>query len=214
MKHYTHVIWDFNGTLFDDVDAGIESANRLLANHGLPKLVSREQYRSLFGFPIIDYYRRLGFDFSKTPYASLASEWVPYYLSCSANARLHNDAIATMEALRVRGIVQLVLSATEKNMLTQQIDDLGLSPYLDEILGLDDIHAYSKEEIGLRWRDRHPDACVLFVGDTDHDAQVAAAMGVDCILVASGHQSRETLEKLHPLAVLDRLGEIEAYFHK
>lgn len=214
MKQYTHLIWDFNGTLFDDVDAGIESANLLLEHHGLPLIRSREQYRALFGFPIIDYYRRLGFDFEKTPYPTLAAEWVPYYLSCSAKSKLYADAIATVSAVRAQGIAQLVLSATEQSMLKKQIEELGLSPYLEEILGLDNIHAYSKEEIGICWRTRHPDARVLFVGDTDHDAQVAAAIGADCILVASGHQSRETLQKLHPLAVLNNLSEIEAYLNR
>ena len=55
MKKYTHIIWDFNGTIYDDVDACIKSANRLLGAHDLPLVTSVEQYRSLFGFPIQDY---------------------------------------------------------------------------------------------------------------------------------------------------------------
>lgn len=208
MEHYTHLIWDFNGTLLSDVDACIQSANRLLENHGLPKLSSAEHYRATFGFPIIDYYRRLGFDFEKLAYPDLAVEWVAYYLEYSADAKLYPDVLDTLQTVRDRGISQLVLSATEKSMLEKQITTLGIRPYLDEVLGLDNIHAYSKEEIGRRWRDTHPDARVLFVGDTDHDAQVAAAMGADCILVTTGHQPRTTLQALHPLAVVDTLGEL------
>ena len=74
---YTHLIWDFNGTLYDDVQAGIESANRLLASHQLPIFTSTEQYRATFGFPVVDYYVRMGFDFSKTPFDELAHEWLP-----------------------------------------------------------------------------------------------------------------------------------------
>jgi len=40
--------------------ACIQSANALLERYDLPRLGSVEAYRALFGFPIIDYYRRLG----------------------------------------------------------------------------------------------------------------------------------------------------------
>ena len=65
-KNYTHIIWDFNGTIYNDVDACIKSANRLLSAYDLPLITSLQQYRSLFGFPIQDYYARMGFDFENT----------------------------------------------------------------------------------------------------------------------------------------------------
>ena len=206
MKQYTHLIWDFNGTLLDDVEVGIRSANRLLAAHGLPLIDSTEHYRALFGFPIIDYYRRLGFDFEKLPYDDLAVEWVAYYLEESRAAALYPDVVDSLERLRRAGIEQIVLSATELGMLTRQIEGLGIGAYFDEILGLGNIRAYSKEEIGRRWREAHPEASVLLIGDTDHDAAVAAAMGVDCALVCRGHQSRAKLERLSSVGVWETLG--------
>ena len=53
----------------------------------------------------------------------------------------------------------------------------------------------------------HPDAVPLMIGDTDHDAEVAAAMGVDCVLLSCGHQSREKLEKCRCLFVADSATE-------
>jgi len=208
MKRYTHLIWDFNGTILDDVEAGIRSANRLLGAHGLPLIESTAHYRSIFGFPIIDYYRRLGFDFSKLPYADLAVEWVAYYLEESRAVRLYPDVIESLARARAAGLSQTVLSATERGMLERQIDGLGIRSYFDGILGLSNIQAYSKEEIGMAWRASHRDASVLLVGDTDHDAQVAAAMGADCALVCRGHQSREALEALPSVGVFETLGEM------
>lgn len=210
MKSYTHVIWDFNGTLLDDVLACIDSANQLLAAHNLPLLKSTEEYRSKFGFPIIDYYRRLGFDFETLPYADLAVEWVAYYLENSrSSAVLYPDVTQALGRLRDMGISQLILSATERTMLENQVATLGIRPYFETLLGLDNIHAYSKEEIGMRWRQENPNARVLLIGDTEHDAQVAAAIGADYVLVARGHQSRETLESCQPLLVADTLKELE-----
>ena len=60
MSVLTHVLWDWNGTLLDDLDAAIDAMNGVLAANGLP-LLDRARYRSVFGFPVQDYYGRLGF---------------------------------------------------------------------------------------------------------------------------------------------------------
>ena len=211
---YTHILWDFNGTLLDDVRAGMESANLLLCAHGLSPLSSLDAYRAEFGFPIKDYYRRLGFDFEKTPYEVLAREWVPYYLACSRDSHLAADAEETLRACATLGLSQTVLSASEQDMLERQIESLGIRPYLSEVLGLDNIHAHSKEGIGLEWRRRNPNAQALLVGDTLHDATVARAIGADCILLCCGHQSRARLLDAEPLFVADTLRDVADWLRK
>lgn len=207
-KAYTHIIWDFNGTIYDDVDACIRSANRLLSAYGLPLVTSPEQYRSLFGFPIQNYYERMGFDFEKIPYAVLAPEWMEYYFEYSEDCTVYSDIPTVLEALHKRGMEQWILSATEVNMLRGQLEGLGILSRFDGILGLDNIHAHSKKEIGVAWKNENPDVCALMIGDTDHDAEVAAAMGIDCVLVTCGHQSRERLEKCNCIAVVDTVKDV------
>ena len=211
MRNYTHLIWDFNGTILNDVALGIESANYLLAAHGLPLIQSVEQYRELFGFPIQDYYLRMGFDFDKTPYSELAVEWVAYYLECKHRATVFEGIPSALARAQALGISQLILSATELEMLKGQVEELGLLSYFNELLGLGNIRAHSKKEIGLQWRAQNPQARVLMIGDTDHDAEVALAMGADCVLLCCGHQSRERLEKCNCLLVAD---SVEDAFHR
>ena len=55
---YTHVIWDFNGTIFDDVNIGIEAVNAMLTARKMAPVDSVEKYREIFCFPIKEYYRR------------------------------------------------------------------------------------------------------------------------------------------------------------
>ena len=205
---YTHIIWDFNGTIYDDVDACIKSANRLLGAHNLPLVESVENYRALFGFPIQDYYARMGFDFEKTPYADLAPEWMDYYFEYSEDSVAYPDIPEVLDVLHQKGMEQWILSASEVNMLRGQLEKLGLLSRFDGILGLDNIHAKSKKDIGVAWKNANPDIRALMIGDTDHDAEVAAAMGVDCVLVASGHQSRERLEKCNCIAVVDTVKDV------
>lgn len=207
-KNYTHIIWDFNGTIYNDVDACIKSANRLLSAYDLPLITSLQQYRSLFGFPIQDYYARMGFDFEKVPYDVLAPEWMGYYFEYSANSTVYPDIPAVLDALHEKKMEQWILSATEVNMLRGQLEELEIFSRFDGILGLDNIHARSKKEIGVAWKRANPDIRALMIGDTDHDAEVAEAMGVDCVLVACGHQSRERLEKCNCIAVVDAVKDV------
>ena len=207
-KAYTHIIWDFNGTIYDDVDACIKSANRLLGAYDLKLLTSVEEYRSLFGFPIQDYYARMGFDFEKAPYAELAPEWMGYYFLYSKDSTVYPDIPEVLDALHQKGVEQWILSATEVNMLRGQLESLGILSRFDGILGLDNIHARSKKDIGVAWKNANPDICALMIGDTDHDAEVAEAMGVDCVLVAAGHQNRSKLEKCHCIAVVNTVKDV------
>ena len=196
MKLPDYCIWDFNGTILDDVEVGIASVNHLLAERGLPILESKEQYRRVFRFPIQGYYERLGFDFAREPYEVIAPLWVEQYLRRVPNAKVYEDVRETLERLRALGVCQTVLSATERGMLCGQLDTLGLTEYFEEILGLDNIHAASKLALAEDWRARHPHATALFLGDTDHDCETATAMGASCYLISRGHQSEDHLKKI------------------
>ncbi|MGN1122522.1 MAG: HAD family hydrolase [Eubacteriales bacterium] len=192
---YTHILWDFNGTLLDDVQTGIDCVNRLLEARALKTIPDKDYYRQIFGFPIRDYYTRLGFDFEKEDYHSLAVEWVTLYNRESPKAPLTPGAREVLESLRQKGVAQYILSATEREMLLRQIRMLGLTGYFHEILGLDNIHAGSKTHLGLEWASRTRPAHALLIGDTVHDFETAAAMRADCILYTGGHMNRSALEQ-------------------
>ncbi len=188
---YSSILWDFNGTILDDVGIGIESINALLAPRRLPTLDSREAYQARFRFPIIEYYADLGFNTAE--YDQLAVEWVEQYLARVPSAPLQPGIKDVLEALSARGIEQIILSATEQSQLQRQVEVLGIAHHFTHILGLDNIHASSKIQRALEWKHASPRGKMLMIGDTDHDAATARALGADCILLSIGHQSKETL---------------------
>lgn len=191
---YTHVVWDFNGTVLNDVQLGIDCVNEMLKKRGLPIIPDVNAYRHVFGFPIDRYYRRLGFDFEKEDYDTvLAPEWVALYLAGEASCPVNDGVRETVAAIRERGLSQIMLSASNLQQLKGQLARLELEDAFDEILGLDNIHARSKVLLVTEWKSRHPDARPLFVGDTEHDADVAEAIGADCVLYLGGHQPEELL---------------------
>ncbi len=207
---YTHLIWDFNGTILDDIAVGISAANVLLGKRALPLITSKENYKQLFGFPIVDYYKTLGFDFDKESYDDVAVEWVKEYLARVPSAPMHKGAVETMRKVSELGVSQVLLSATELNMLKGQVEHLGIADVFLEIYGLDNVRAGSKKMLAEQLRAKYPDGHFLFIGDTDHDYQVASAANADCVLFAGGHQSKERLLTFGP-AVIDSLSEILSY---
>ncbi len=191
--NYDRIIWDFNGTILDDVDVCIRSANTLLCRHGLPAIKDEESYRKIFGFPVIEYYKRLGFDFSITDYDTLAHEWVEIYLGIIEEAPIRRGIKETVSALRSLGIKQTVLSMTEHKMLHHQLDIIGIKELFDEVCGLDDIYASSKLTLAKKWREEHQNERVLYIGDTSHDADSARIIGAELFLITCGHESRQSL---------------------
>ena len=204
---YTHLMWDFNGTIFDDAEAGIKSVNKMLVERGLSPIPSKERYQEIFDFPIEEYYRSLGFDFEKEPYEVLAPIWVDLYNMNAEHAQACDGVKETMEQVKALGVEQSVLSACELGMLKGYLAKLGLDGYLSEVMGLDNIHARSKLALAYEWVARNPDARVLMIGDTTHDFETAEALGADCVLYAGGHQSRAKLERCG-CPVIDHICEI------
>ncbi len=211
--NYTYVIWDFNGTVLDDVKIGMDSLNVLLKRRGLPEADSVEKYRSGFMFPIIEGYKKLGFDFEKENYDDVAKEWVDEYVSREHKAGLIEGVQSVLEFFKSQGVKQIIISASEIEMLKRQLENLGVSQYFEEVVGVDNIKAAGKKDIALMWRSKHPDDNLLFIGDTDHDHQVAVSMGADCILVADGHQTFEKLSRLEPKkAVVKKAADVIKQF--
>lgn len=207
---YTHIIWDFNGTILDDVAVCIESVNTLLERRNLPVITSVENYRQVFGFPIIKYYEKIGFNFSVEDFGNIATEWVKEYMSRVRNARLNKGIVEMLEFVRSCNAKNVLVSATEINMLKKQLDMLEITGFFDEVYGLDNIHAQNKISLAESWKNDNPSAVVLLVGDTDHDYETAKAVNADCVLYSGGHQLYRSL--LHfDVPVIDELIDLKNF---
>lgn len=200
------VIWDFNGTILDDVQTGIDSINILLSRRGLHTLSGVAEYHSHFHFPIIDYYRELGFDFEKEAYSDVAIEWVAEYDRLVPSAGLCPGVREAIDSFSRAGIIQIVLSATEQTMLQRQISGLGLEGLFDRVLGMDNIEAHTKLPAARRFMEEQKPSRAIMIGDTSHDFEVAREIGSECVLVAAGHQPRRDLERLG-VPVFDSLSD-------
>lgn len=200
--HYLHIIWDWNGTLLDDLDLSIAVMNGLLASRGLP-LLNRARYHALFDFPVRDYYARLGFNLEGDGFERLGAEFITAYDERRLECRLHRGAEEILSAVARAGATQSILSAYRHETLVEIVGHFGLAHHFVRLTGLGNIYAGSKEELGKAWIAELglPPAEVLMVGDTVHDLDVAGSMGADCILVAAGHHPAARLRTRHDRVV-------------
>lgn len=190
------ILWDWNGTLLDDLYLCVDCLNTLLHDFGYPQQYTLEQYRDIFCFPIQDYYVRAGFDFSKHPFSVLAEHFMELYMPRAEKCGLVPGARDALDTFHTMKIPQVVLSASALPNLQLQVAQQDVGDYFTALLGLSDIYAASKVDIGtafMRKASIDPTRA-LMLGDSAHDAEVAAAMGTRCILIASGHQPRAVLE--------------------
>ncbi|MEI7895601.1 MAG: HAD family hydrolase [bacterium] len=211
LKNYTHIIWDWNGTLLDDAWLCVDVMNGMLKERGMP-IKTVEEYRELFDFPVRDYYVKLGYDFDKEPFDEVGTEFIVRYNKRHNETCLHPEVMGVLQLIAAHGFSQNILSAREQNELLSETKTLGVYGYFERIQGLDDHYAHGKIDVGLKLvqeigADRNQ---MLFIGDTRHDAEVAAAIGMDCILVSNGHHSEWRLAQLgvpviHSLKDLTRL---------
>ncbi len=195
MKKPSHILWDFNGTILDDVQIGVDSMNMLLASNGYGKRLDAKSYKDVFGFPVADYYKRLGFDFDKKSFDTLAVEWVDLYNSLVDQAVLCPNVLPALEFVKSRGSKQLILTASEVTMVKEQLEKFGIADYFEEIIGQDNIKAYGKTESARAWFDLEKPENAVLIGDTPHDAETAKDLGIECLLVSCGHQSETRLSK-------------------
>ena len=148
IKNYKHIIWDWNGTLLNDVNFCRKIINRILVENNLPEL-SLNRYREIFTFPVQDYYQAAGLDFTKTSFEVMGKDFIDEYEENKLTCSLHKNAIEVLSAIHKMGIGQSVLSAYLHENLVRILNHYNLTQYFDNIIGLDNIYAGSKTHLGL-----------------------------------------------------------------
>lgn len=197
MHRYDNIIWDWNGTLLNDVHIAVDTICEVLANHDLPA-VTVDEYRGIFGFPVYNYYKRLGFDFERIPFETVAAQFIRIYGEKVNAATLFPDVVSILSFNHLAGKRQFILSVGHQSHLDEIVQKFDVHHFFTQVYGIGDHYAGSKLDRGRDLMREHlpePSKTVL-VGDTDHDLEVGRALGVDIFLLGDGHQCPTRLEAL------------------
>jgi len=182
------VIWDWNGTLVDDVDLCVDILNQVLSEHCLPP-ISLKKYRETFFFPVAQFYQTLGLPSSGPQYEKLAGDYIRAYRGRFKECELNQGALETVGALSDLGVSQSILSAGEQQDVENFVSFYQLDHWIGFIDGADNIEASGKGERASAHLSRlgFDKKEVLLVGDTLHDLEVANLLGCQTLLYSGGH---------------------------
>ena len=208
-----HIIWDWNGTMLDDRWLTIAAMNIVLARRNMAEL-TEDLYLQLFTFPVIEYYQRLGFDFDKEPFSVSGSEFINEYNARAFEPQLHDGIIDLIAELNENGVSHSILSASSQKILNKLVKHHNINHYFIAVLGQDNHYAYGKIETGKMWINKLGIAPknTLFIGDTEHDLEVANAIGSHCALLSWGHSSTERLEN-RGINVFDAMSDLKSWIN-
>ena len=204
---YARVVWDWNGTLLDDLHHHSRAMDSLCQHFGRGAL-HLDDYRRAFGFPITAFYQRIGFDLESPTFAELSEVFFSHYENGLDDIALFDGAVEMLTRLAQSGVRHSILSAHHENSLRRLVRHHRIDHHFDHVFGLDNTDAHSKEERGrelVALLDEAPDR-VLMIGDTDHDHEVGEVMGVDVLLVADGLQHESRLHAVHDQVLSSRYG--------
>jgi len=201
--NYKNVIWDWNGTILNDLDTCFITLNDMLRRRSIPE-ITKAKYRSLFRFPVVDFYDEIGFDLTKESFDKVSVDFVTTYNKNSANLQLQPGVLETLQELNRMGVKQYVLSALEQNTLLKLLKFYKISHFFEGVAGSDNIYGEGKLRQGekLIAKSNIDTDSSLMVGDTTHDAEIAVKLELSVVLYAGGHNSKERLEK-HAIVIND-----------
>ncbi|MFF3318234.1 HAD family hydrolase [Streptomyces sp. NPDC003035] len=208
-KHAKHLVWDWNGTLLDDIEAVIGATNAAFAELGLEP-ITLARYRELYMVPVPKFYERL---MGRLP---TDDEWT------LMDGVFHKHYWQRAEACGLTVGAAELLAARQESGLTQSL--LSLAPHT-ELIPLVRRHGIEERFVRVDGRVgsstagksahmvRHLAALegvdpsrIVVIGDAADDAVAAAHVGARAVLYTGGSHSRASLERVG-VPVVDSLAE-------
>ncbi len=191
-----HVVWDWNGTLFDDFEQVVEAVNEGLVPYGIGP-IDATAYRDHYTRPVKRFYDSLlGREVGEDEWVDLDRRFHDAYRRMLGSARLAAEAEHALADLAGRGVTQSLLSMYPHDELVELVERFELGSWFVAVDGLrgssgDRKAGHLAAHLGSLGVDP---ATVLLVGDALDDAEAAAAVGAACVLYHSGSHHRQQLE--------------------
>ncbi|MGI6393477.1 MAG: HAD family hydrolase [bacterium] len=204
------VIFDWNGTLVDDVWLSVKVMNKMLEKRG-KKPITAEYYKSIFSFPVINYYRELGLDV-ENEWDLISKEFIDIYLEDAEKLELFQDVVPVIKDFKEKSLTIGIFSAMEHSLLIKHTEHFKIPPFFDFIQGIEDHYAGGKIHLAQKILEKTEleGGEILFVGDTYHDYEVATEIGCQVVLINRGHNPKEKLKETR-VPVLNSLKELKDF---
>jgi phosphoglycolate phosphatase len=197
-----NIIFDWSGTLVDDLPAVLAATNAVFQQCGVEKL-SLEKFRAEFCLPFKHFYDRF------VPHVPLA-DWNGAFTAISAACRTRWPRCPTRASFcssaAERGLRTFVLSTVHKDYFALQAAASGFDQFIDR--AYTGIWDKRLKIVELLAENQLAAAETLFIGDMQHDVETAKHGGVHSCAVLTGYNRLDQLRASEPDVIVEHLGEL------
>ena len=203
-----NIIFDWSGTLVDDLPAVLQASNFVLAQAGKNEM-TLEEFRAEFSLPFTNFYNR------HTPHVPMPQleEWfhAEFKRAQSSVCELPH-ARDFLEFCRENKLRLFLLSSVHDDHFEVQCRTIGFDAFLEKpYTGVWDkrkkIHDILREN-------KLKAAETLFIGDMQHDIETARHGGVHSCAVLTGYNTLAQLREAEPDLIVEHLSELRDVLEK
>jgi phosphoglycolate phosphatase len=203
-----NIIFDWSGTLVDDLPAVFKATNHVLAQSGKPEM-TMDTFRSEFRLPFSLFYER------HTPQVPMPQleDW--FHSHFSQNAGMVHELPHAREFLtfcKSRGLRTFVLSTVHPDYFKAQSEAAKFAEFFEKIYA--GVHDKSKKIHDLLHENGLAPEETLFIGDMEHDIDTAHHGGTRSCAVLTGYNTLNQLRAAHPDLIVEHLGELQCLLER
>lgn len=189
---FRNLIFDWSGTLVDDLGPVIEATNTVLGKYDVPPL-DRENFRRHFRLPYREFYSEI---LPHIPLDELEAHFRPAFDAALSPVTILPHAREKLEWCAAAGIRTFVLTAMDTTAFERQLDEFGLRNLFEATYS----GVIDKRDVICRILQDHAlnPAETAFIGDMTHDVETARHGGVSSIAVLTGYNHPEILAAVRP----------------
>lgn len=197
-----NLIFDWSGTLADDLPSVLATTNRVLEHFGKGQM-TLEEFRTSFRLPFTEFYDEV---LPEVPLEELQQAYLAHFPAEPDAVPLLDHARELLEYAAATGRRMVLLSSAPRQHVETQARSLGVWDFFEHAC----CGVIDKREVikGLLAELRMEADQTAFVGDMRHDIEAGHAAGVLTIATATGYESVATLLTARPDVLVPNLSRL------
>lgn len=205
---FKNLIFDWSGTLVDDLGPTLEATNAVLHIHGRNPM-QRDEFRRLFRLPYSEFYEE---QLPGIPLSELEDHFRKAFAESQVPVTVLPHAREKLEWCRDHEVRCFVLTSMDRDTFEGQLDELDMRQYFEATYsGVLDKRAVIGDVLGYHSLNASQTA---FLGDMLHDVVTAKHGGVSSIALLTGYTHHDVLATVDPDWILEDLSVFRAMMHE